>query len=85
MYLKQMEKDLSILAEIEKEKPKLYALIEMNISERSEVEIKKCTNALIEMTSTGSSPSIINTNQSRLILKLTATMLNRNKAIFKLL
>ena len=44
MYLKKMEKNLSILAEIEKEKPKLYALIEMNISERSEVEIKKCTN-----------------------------------------
>ena len=35
IYLKKMEKNLSIFAEIEKEKPKLYALIEMNISERS--------------------------------------------------
>ena len=35
-----MGKNLSILAEIEREKPKLYALIEMNIAERSEVEIK---------------------------------------------
>ena len=44
MYLKQMEKNLNMLAEIEREKPELYALIEMNISEWSEVEIKKCTN-----------------------------------------
>ena len=41
-----MEKNLSILAEIEEEKPKLYALIEMNISERSEVETKKCTTMI---------------------------------------
>ena len=37
IYLKQMEKNLSILAGIEKVKPKLHGLIEMNISERSEV------------------------------------------------
>ena len=44
LYLKKLEKNLSILAEIEKEKPKLYALIGINISKRSEVEIKKCTD-----------------------------------------
>ena len=33
MYQKKMERNLCILAEIEKEKPKLYALIEINISE----------------------------------------------------
>ena len=43
MYLKQMKKNISMLAEIEKQKPKLYTLIEMNISERSEEKIKKCT------------------------------------------
>ena len=37
--MKKMENNISILAEIEKEKPKLYALIVMNISEKSEVEI----------------------------------------------
>ena len=40
MYLKKLEKNLNMSAEIDKEKPKLYALIEMNISERSEVEVK---------------------------------------------
>ena len=29
---------------MKKEKPKLYSLTEMNISERSEVEVKKCTD-----------------------------------------
>ena len=43
MHLKKIVKNWSILEEIENEKPKLYELIEMNISERSEVEIKKCT------------------------------------------
>ena len=41
MYLKMMENNLSIFAEIEKKKPKFYAFIEMNVSERSEAEIKK--------------------------------------------
>ena len=40
MHLKNMENNLSILPEIEKEKPKLCALSEMNTSERSEAEIK---------------------------------------------
>ena len=39
MFLKKMEKNLSMLAEIKKEKPRLYALTEMNIS-----EIKTSTN-----------------------------------------
>ena len=42
MHLKKMEKNRSILAEIEKEKPNLYALVEMNISERREVKSKVC-------------------------------------------
>ena len=42
VYLKKIEKNLQILADIEKEKPILFALTEMNISERSEVEVRKC-------------------------------------------
>ena len=44
VYLKKIEKNLNILADIEKEKPRLYALTEMNISERREMKIRKCTN-----------------------------------------
>ena len=40
IYLKRMDKNLSNLAEIEKEKTKLYAMIEVNISETNEIEIK---------------------------------------------
>ena len=40
----EVEKSLNILADIEKEKPRLHALTEKNISERSEMEIRKCTN-----------------------------------------
>ena len=35
IYLKRLEKNLNLISEMEKEKPKLYALVEMNISERS--------------------------------------------------
>ena len=43
MHLKKGGKYLRILADLEKDEPKLYALIEMSISERSEERIKKCT------------------------------------------
>ena len=40
VYLKKIEKFLNILADIEKEKPRLYALTEMNISERREMRLR---------------------------------------------
>ena len=40
LYLKKFKNNLNILAQIEKEKPKLCALTETNISERSETEFK---------------------------------------------
>ena len=36
IYLTKIEKNLNVLAEIEKEKPQLYTITEANISERSE-------------------------------------------------
>ena len=39
-----MKKSLTMFVEIEKERSKLYALVETNISGRSEVEIKKCAD-----------------------------------------
>ena len=44
LYLEKIEKNLNILADIKKENPRLYTLTEMNISERSEMEIRKCTD-----------------------------------------
>ena len=38
MHLQKIEKNLNMLAEIEKEKPKLSAITMTNISERSETE-----------------------------------------------
>ena len=44
IYLTKFETNLNILTEIEKMKPKLGALTETNISERSETEFKKCVD-----------------------------------------
>ena len=43
-YLKKIEKNLNILADIEKEKARLNALTEVNISERSGMKVRKSTD-----------------------------------------
>ena len=40
IYLKKFEDNLNILAEVGREKPKMYDLTEMNVSETSETEFK---------------------------------------------
>ena len=56
-----------MIAKIEREKPKLHALVEMNISERNEVEIKKLTDFDTYSAAKDPLPLLLDIIQTRLL------------------
>ena len=77
--------NVNILAEIENKKPKLCALFKMNISERSEVENKKCTGLDTYNPAKDISPLFLNIIQTHQVAPNGVVLLSMRMHQFKLI